>query len=66
MTSLDAESMFYFAKSTIQPRCGYHHQYFYSRNPLQARIILHQNGFVLAGVSFFKKTGKSFIENREV
>ncbi|MBU1823067.1 MAG: hypothetical protein KKG00_16385 [Bacteroidetes bacterium] len=65
MTSLNAEFAFYFAKSLIQPRFGYHHQYFYSRNS-EGKTVLHQNGFVLAGLSFFKKTSKTRIENREV
>lgn len=53
MTSLNAEFAFYFAKSPVQPRFGYHHQYFYSRNS-EGKTSIHQNGFVLAGLSFFK------------
>jgi hypothetical protein len=65
MTSLNAEFAFYFAKSPVQPRFGYHHQYFYSRSP-EGKTSIHQNGFVLAGLSFFKKTSKTRVENRDV
>ncbi len=65
MTSLNAEFTFYLARSLAQPRFGYHHQYFYSRNP-EGKTMLHQNGFVLAGLTFFKQTSKTRIENREV
>lgn len=56
MTSLDIGLMLYKYKkeSLIKPTVGYQHQYFFGQNA-EGNFKAYQNGFVLAGLSFFKK-----------
>lgn len=65
MTSLNADLTFYFEKSPLQPRFAYHHQYFFDRTP-EGKTAIHQNGFVLAGLSFFSKSKDSKIGGKDL
>lgn len=65
MTSLNADLAFYFEKSSFQPRFAYNHQYFFDRTP-DGKTAIHQNGFVLAGLSFFSKSKDSKIGGKDL
>ena len=60
MTSLDIGATLYMEKSRIKPTVGYQHQYFFGQNA-EGGFKTYQNGFVSAGLSFFKKTEKGTI-----
>ena len=60
MTSLDMGATLYLEKSRIKPTVGYQHQYFFGQNA-EGGFKTYQNGFVSAGLSFFKKAEKSAI-----
>lgn len=60
MTSLDIGATLFMEKSPIKPTVGYQHQYFFGQNA-EGGFKTYQNGFVLAGLSFFKKPEKGTI-----
>lgn len=55
MTSLDIGATLYMEKSRIKPTVGYQQQYFFGQNA-EGSFRTYQNGFVSAGLSFFKKS----------
>ncbi|MPR34029.1 hypothetical protein [Salmonirosea aquatica] len=65
MTSLDLGATLYLEKSPIKPTVGYQHQYFFGQNA-EGGFKAYQNGFVLAGLSFFKKSEKGTIGRKPV
>lgn len=60
MTSMDIGATLDREKSPIKPTVGYQHQYFFGQNA-EGNFKTYQNGFILAGLSFFKKPDKSII-----
>ncbi|GAB3167139.1 hypothetical protein [Telluribacter humicola] len=66
MTSLNGEFTLFMEKSPLKPRIGYQQQYFFNRSP-EGQTRIYQNGFVMAGLSFFQKTKDGVrIGNKEV
>ncbi|HEV7347613.1 hypothetical protein [Telluribacter sp.] len=65
MTSLNAEVTLFMEKSPLKPRVGYHQQYFFDQSP-EGQTRIYQNGFVMAGLSFFEKRGPVRVGNKEV
>lgn len=60
MTSLDIGATLYLEKSRIKPTVGYQQQYFFGKDA-EGNLKTFQNGFVSAGLSFFKKSEKGTI-----
>lgn len=65
MTTLNAEFTLFLEKAYLKPLVGYQQHYFFNRLP-EGEVKIHQNGFVLAGLSFFKKSQRTTSENREI